>query len=124
MLDDGACRYGQPSTVVHATAGGLSCLREGVVSQSALERLSSMIILMVCTGNTCRSPMAEVLMRRLVAEKLGCRVEELDQRGVLIASAGIAARTGSGPARSRGRDGRKITLPGQPRRSPRRAAID
>lgn len=98
VLDDGACRYGQPSTVVRATAEGFSCLREGVVSQSALDRLSSMIILLVCTGNTCRSPMAEVLMRQLVAEKLGCKAEELDQQGVLIASAGIAAAPGCGPS--------------------------
>jgi len=98
VLDDGTCRYGQPSTVVRATADGFSCLREGVVSQSALDRLSSMIILLVCTGNTCRSPMAEVLMRRLAAEKLGCPVEELDQRGVLVASAGIAAAPGCGPS--------------------------
>ncbi len=98
ILDDGACRYGQPSTVVQATAGGFNCLREGVVNQSALDRLSSMIILFVCTGNTCRSPMAEVMMRSLVAEKLGCSAEELDQRGILIASAGIAAAPGCAPS--------------------------
>ncbi len=98
VLDDGACRYGQPSTVVRATADGFSCLREGVVDQSALGRLSSMILLFVCTGNTCRSPMAEVIMSRLVAEKLGCRVDELDQRGILIASAGVAAAPGCGPS--------------------------
>ena len=90
VLDDGACRYGQPSTVVQAGRDGWSCLREGVVSPSALDRLSSMLIVFVCTGNTCRSPMAEVMMRQLVAEKLGCSAEELDDRGVLIASAGIA----------------------------------
>jgi len=98
VLDDGNCRYGQPSTVVRTTAEGFRCLREGVVSQSALDRLSSMIILLVCTGNTCRSPMAEVLMRRLIAGKLRCPVEELDQRGVLVASAGIAAAPGCGPS--------------------------
>lgn len=98
VLDGGPCRYGQASTVVKATAEGFTCLREGVVSQSALQRLSSMIILLVCTGNTCRSPMAEVLMRQMVAEKLGCSPDELDQQDVLIASAGIAAAPGSGPS--------------------------
>jgi len=98
VLNDGACRYGQPSTVVRADADGWSCIREGVVSQSALDRLSSMLILFVCTGNTCRSPMAEVMMRQLVAEKLGCSAEELDDRGILIASAGIAAAPGCGPS--------------------------
>lgn len=41
-----------------------------------------MTVLFVCTGNTCRSPMAAALMR-----------EELQQRGVsaAVASAGLAA---------------------------------
>ncbi|MGI9428292.1 MAG: L-threonylcarbamoyladenylate synthase, partial [Bythopirellula sp.] len=98
VLDDGPCRYGQPSTVVQATAEGFRCLREGVVSQSALDRLSSMLILLVCTGNTCRSPMAEVMMRRFVAAKLGCSMDDLDQQGVMVASAGIAAAPGCGPS--------------------------
>ncbi len=98
VLDGGPCRYGQPSTVVKATPDGITCLREGVVSQSALERLSSMIILFVCTGNTCRSPMAEVMMRKLVAEQLACTEEELEQKGVIITSAGIAAAPGCAPS--------------------------
>jgi len=98
VLDDGKSRYGQPSTVVRATGNGYTCIREGVVSQSALDRLASMIIVLVCTGNTCRSPMAEVMMRKFVAKKLGCSEAELDQRGVIIASAGIAAVAGCGPS--------------------------
>lgn len=98
VLDDGPCHYGQPSTVVRTSADSCSCLREGVVGKSALDRLSSMIVLLVCTGNTCRSPMAEVMMRQLIAEKLGCTADELEQRGVIVASAGIAATSGYGPA--------------------------
>lgn len=94
VLDDGPCRYGQASTVVRANAEGIDCLREGVVPRAALDRLASMLIVIVCTGNTCRSPMAEAIMRRLVAERLGCKAEELEQRGVLIASAGLAAAPG------------------------------
>lgn len=98
VLDGGNCHYGQASTVVKAGAEEFHCLREGVVSQTALTRLSSMIILLVCTGNTCRSPMAEVLTRKLAAEKLGCTVEALEQRGVIVASAGIAAAPGCAPS--------------------------
>lgn len=98
VLDDGRSRYGQPSTVVRATGNEFSCIREGVVGRSALDRLSSMIVLLVCTGNTCRSPMAEVIMRQLVAEKLGCSAAELDQKGAIVASAGIAAAPGCGPS--------------------------
>jgi len=98
VINDGPSHYGQPSTVVRVVGQKCECLREGVLSQSALERLSSMIVLLVCTGNTCRSPMAEALARRLIAEKLGCQPHQLEQKGVLVASAGIAAVPGCGPA--------------------------
>jgi tRNA threonylcarbamoyl adenosine modification protein (Sua5/YciO/YrdC/YwlC family) len=94
VLDDGPCRYGQPSTVVRASDDSYECLREGVVPKSALERLASMLIVIVCTGNTCRSPMAEHLLRKLVAEKLGCSIDETEQRGVIVASAGVSASPG------------------------------
>jgi protein-tyrosine phosphatase len=69
-----------------------------VVPASALERLASMLIVVVCTGNTCRSPMAEALLRKLIAEKLGCKIEEVEQRGVLVSSAGVSAAPGGGAA--------------------------
>ena len=48
-------------------------------------------ILFVCTGNTCRSPMAEAVFRRLAAERLQCQEWELRERGVDVISAGLAA---------------------------------
>jgi len=98
IIDDGRSRYGQPSTVVRAIGNECSCIREGVVGQSALDRLSSMIVLLVCTGNTCRSPMAEVIMRQLIAKKMGFPESDLDQHGVIVLSAGIAAVQGCGPS--------------------------
>ena len=48
---------------------------------------STFRLLFVCTGNTCRSPMAEVIARQ--------RAEELGWRHVEVASAGVAAFDGS-----------------------------
>jgi protein-tyrosine phosphatase len=98
VLDDGRCQFGQPSSVVQVDARGLHVLRAGVVSEDTLKRLASMIVLFVCTGNTCRSPMAEGICRKLLAEKLGCRVDQLEDRGVVVTSAGIAATAGGGAA--------------------------
>jgi protein-tyrosine phosphatase len=94
VLDDGPCRYGQASTVVRVSDDAYECLREGVVPRDALERLASMLIVIVCTGNTCRSPMAEAILRGLVAERLGCSSSEVEGRGVTIMSAGVSAAPG------------------------------
>lgn len=99
VLDDGPARYGQPSSVVRVTGDGFEVLREGVVGRPTLERLSRLVVVFVCTGNTCRSPLAEGLMRRHLAEKLGVEDDELEARGVMVASAGVAAGPGSPASR-------------------------
>jgi len=97
VVDDGQTRFRQPSTVVHVHDNQYDVVRAGVFSEQALRRLSSMIVLFVCTGNTCRSPMAEGIFRHLVSEKLRCKPDEVEDRGVRIVSAGLAAMMG-GPA--------------------------
>ncbi len=98
VLNDGQSRLGQPSTVVKVKGRKFEILRAGVVSEPNLQRLASMIILLVCTGNTCRSPMAELMCRKLMAERLGCEMHELADNGVLVLSAGISAMNGSRPS--------------------------
>ena len=99
VLDDGPCRYGQPSSVVKVSNGKVEVLREGVVAKSTLDRLSKFLVVLVCTGNTCRSPMAEMLMKSELAKALGCGLESLEDSGVMVVSAGIAASLGSPPSR-------------------------
>ena len=98
VLDDGKCQFGQPSSVVEIYGDKLKLLRPGVVSEANLGRLASVIVLLVCTGNTCRSPMAEVLCRHLIAKKLQCADQELEDQGILVMSAGIAAVPGGRPS--------------------------
>jgi protein-tyrosine-phosphatase len=98
VLDDGPCRYGQPSSVVKVSNNQFKVLREGVVGEATLKRLAGVLVLFVCTGNTCRSPMAELLMQQSLAKCLKCSVEELEAHGVTVISAGIAAAPGCPPA--------------------------
>ena len=96
-LDDSlVTEDGPPPTVVRLLPDGrYEVRREGAVSASELRQRQGIQILMVCTGNTCRSPMAEVAFRRMLAEELGLSEDQLAESGVRIVSAGIAARYGS-----------------------------
>jgi protein arginine phosphatase len=94
ILDDGPCRYGQPSSVVRVHDHCFEILREGVVAEGTLKRLASTMVLFVCTGNTCRSPMAEALMRQRLAQIKKCRVDELEDQGFVVRSAGLSAAAG------------------------------
>lgn len=95
VLDDGPSRYGQPSTVVKVTGNQYEILRDGVVRESTMERLASYWVVLICTGNTCRSPMAEGFLRKRLAERIGCGESDLESRGILVTSAGISAAIGS-----------------------------
>ena len=98
VLNDGHSRLGQPSTVVKVGGKNLEVLRPGVVSEQTLRRLSSLMVLLVCTGNTCRSPMAEVMCRKMIADRLGCAMNALGDHGVMVMSAGISAMMGGRPS--------------------------
>ena len=58
ILDGGPARQGQPSAVVRVQDEALRIQREGLISSRELLEAASPTVLFVCTGNTCRSPMA------------------------------------------------------------------
>lgn len=95
LLDAGPCKYKKSSTVVKIGKKGLEILRPGVYSQTDLEVMSEVKFLFVCTGNTCRSPMAEGMFCKYLAEKLQCKVDHLDKMGYKVFSAGMMDMAGS-----------------------------
>ena len=94
ILDDGPTHLGAAATIVRVVADTWAVESLGAVDERALTRMAGTILLFVCTGNTCRSPMAEALCKRMLAERLGCTVEDLEVRGYVILSAGLAAARG------------------------------
>jgi protein-tyrosine phosphatase len=95
VLDDGPSPYGRPATVVRVADDTWEVVRPGVVGEEQLRQQAACLILFVCTGNTCRSPLAEVLFKKRLAADLGCAAEELPGRGFHVLSAGLAAAAGA-----------------------------
>lgn len=88
LLDDGPTRYGGASTVVRVIENRMEILREGVIEREAMSQFVKPVIVLVCTGNTCRSPMAETMLKEQLRLKFG------NEDAVQVLSAGVAAGTG------------------------------
>jgi protein-tyrosine phosphatase len=96
--DGGRCRLGEASSVLAIGSGRFEVLHTGILSRADLAATSGRRIAFVCTGNTCRSPMALALARRLVSERLGLPSRDgagLEQVGFELASFGVAAQPGA-----------------------------
>jgi protein-tyrosine phosphatase len=96
-IDAGATRHGGASTVVQVRGNEWRIQREGAIDERTLRRLARSEALMVCTGNSCRSPMAEYLYRERLAGRLGLTLEQLEAAGYAVRSAGTLGFEG-GPA--------------------------
>ncbi len=97
IVDAGPTRYGKSSTIVLLNRHGYEIVRTGVLDERMVQRLATLNVLFVCTGNTCRSPMAEGFFRRMLAERLGCSEEDLARQHIVVGSAGTLG-VGAGPA--------------------------
>jgi protein-tyrosine phosphatase len=99
VVDGGPARIGEASGVLRVGRGHFELLREGLLALPALQRTAGLRIAFVCTGNTCRSPMAEALARALLAERLGVLPRAGDggigRHGFELASLGILASLGT-----------------------------
>lgn len=69
IVDGGEPRYFSSSTVIDITYHPFKILREGAVSvRDILDQYIRKRIVFVCTGNTCRSVMAEYLLKKYLAD--------------------------------------------------------
>ncbi|MEN6385731.1 MAG: L-threonylcarbamoyladenylate synthase [Phycisphaerales bacterium] len=94
IINSGTCKYEKSSTVAQISPSGLKILRVGAYSERQIQKMYNVSILFACTGNTCRSPMAEGLAKKKISEKIGCDIDLLEEKGYKIESAGILAVKG------------------------------
>jgi tRNA threonylcarbamoyl adenosine modification protein (Sua5/YciO/YrdC/YwlC family) len=85
-IDGGTARFGTGSSVVDMTAASPVVLRDGVISQEDVDRVTGKkTVLFVCTGNSCRSVMAEYLLKS--------KVRGRDDVEVISAGTGVFIRS-------------------------------
>jgi len=98
IIDGGRCRFAKPSTIVRVQQnhGVLkwTVQRAGVYDERFMQKLTRSTILMVCTGNTCRSAMAQGFAEQILSQSHGVISGELEPQGIKVLSAGTSAIAG------------------------------
>jgi L-threonylcarbamoyladenylate synthase len=95
IVDAGPTSIAAMPTVVRSVGRRCVVQQPGAVSAEQIDELAQCRIVFICTGNTCRSPMAQALCAKLLADALGCAPGQLKERGYCVQSAGLAAMTGA-----------------------------
>ena len=90
IVDGGDCIYSKPSTVLDLTLNPFKILREGIVSEQCIASVFvRKRIVFVCTGNSCRSPMAQLLLEKYLSQEV-----RYYQNRYEVISRGISAFSG------------------------------
>lgn len=88
-IDAGRTKVGIESTVVDLSVSPVEILREGAIKKEEIvNTINAKNILFVCTGNSCRSVMAEAVLKK--------RLKEKNINNVNVSSAGVMMLGGMG----------------------------
>jgi len=92
-IDSGALKIGVESTIVDLTAKIPQIVRLGAISGEEINKvIAKKSILFVCTGNTCRSVIAEALLKKMLRDNKRDDVE--------VSSAGVTTISGASASQS------------------------
>jgi protein-tyrosine phosphatase len=94
VIDAGRTRFSKPSTIVRIQGEKYKVVRDGVYDARIIEKQLKTLVLFVCSGNTCRSPMASALATKLIKEKYGLGEADTEAAGISVQSAGTFAMPG------------------------------
>jgi protein-tyrosine phosphatase len=94
LADGGAPRLQEPSAILRLRGRHLEVIRPGILEATELLVGAAAKVLFVCSGNTCRSPLAEVIARQLVAEHLHVTPTDVLAHGLCLVSAGTGTLPG------------------------------
>ena len=94
ILDSGRSPGGRASSVVHCDDRRFRILRSGAVPESEILRAATDLYVVACTGNICRSPLGEALLRHEASRLLRCESDDVVGHGFRFASCGTMGLPG------------------------------
>lgn len=93
-IDGGPTTIPSQTTIVRIDGSKCTIEREGRLSEQQLTAMSQFTIALVCTGNTCRSPMAEAILNGKLKARFPSKFQSDRFAPIVACSAGVAASSG------------------------------